>query len=928
MGTFFHEWILVLLVGGFLSGCTLSLSVEYGATAQKSKASIDGISVKGENDNVADTDLSASDTASLEWNDVAQAFQYQVSIYDSAGTNIICADQTSNISRIVLTGCSLSDRTQYKARIQVKNAFGNPVSLIQEFFDFTVHKLRFDKISPTVYAGDSLPLSGQYGLAPYMVTDAGSGWWNSGAQTYNVPPGTLGGTLEKVTLTDAENTQYSMNVKVRGFVDDIIVDMPSGVDDQVFTSDSVWTNAGNVFVGTTSSDAQGERWAVYRSSDQGTSWQKVDHYMGVDYEGESHVMGMTTDGTNVYVCGYVYSYNWNPWGGGATDPASGWVLRKSSDQGQTWTTIDYYAPVIGANHVCYDVAISPVTGFLYTGGYDATGWLVRESQDGGVTWTNILSESVGGTDTITQLGFSPNGDLWVMGSGTGGLNMRKGVFSGGVWSWSGQTASFPSGSTASSDYELGGTLQVVSDTTAYFAMTASSAGRIIKTSDGGQTWSTVYSRANGMLHGLSVTSNGTILANGGARKQWWPTSAPGKWIIDRSTDGGATWTTVYNRPAVDSGDAGYGLTLTSSPTGNEAMAFAYKDLNSQGMTLYSSNDGVSWGVKSEVNFIWKFYNELHDLVKLPTGDLIATGYAASMDGYNRWLVRKSSDQGATWTTLDAYLPVGANYANADKILRTSSGALLMYGTYYLSSTNHALIRRSTDSGSTWTSVLDLPSGTSTDTIRRIIELSNGDLLAVTYGTSGSSLIKSTDQGQNWTVTALANPPSVTNYKTYGISVLSDGSLWIMGLIENTNLVIMKSTDGGVTWTEKYRTSYSWIYETAIRENAGNLYFIHSNKVYTSADGGTSWSEDPIAGVWALREFGFDGSKLIVVGNNTAYAKSDYTSNWISLDESSTGPSRYNYEISGVLQCPDGGLCLNTTYEEPYIGTINLLRKIK
>lgn len=136
-------------------------------------------------------------------------------------------------------------------------------------------------------------------------------------------------------------------------------------------------------------DGGDSRWIVRRSLDRGETWATVDTFT-THPDQQFGAVGVATDPRN----GHVYVM------GGAMSQVSGipwapWVVRKSTNDGTTWTTVDTYNL---SGHFVGPMAISvDGKGVIYVAGvavevgeFGEKGrhGILRRSADGGATWTD------------------------------------------------------------------------------------------------------------------------------------------------------------------------------------------------------------------------------------------------------------------------------------------------------------------------------------------------------------------------------------------------------------------------------------------------------------------------------------------------------------------------------------------------------------
>jgi hypothetical protein len=150
------------------------------------------------------------------------------------------------------------------------------------------------------------------------------------------------------------------------------------------------------------------QWSIRRSTDAGASWTTVGAFAptgaGSAMIDELYVQAPQT----IYACGWMdittrqSGSTWN------------WLVRRSTDNGQSWTTLDMFkeSRIWGAR----SMAIHPSTGAIYVIGGDDNHWLVRKSSDDGRTWSVSDLFAAGGTGqgilvsghTVLTTGFSTN----------------------------------------------------------------------------------------------------------------------------------------------------------------------------------------------------------------------------------------------------------------------------------------------------------------------------------------------------------------------------------------------------------------------------------------------------------------------------------------------------------------------------------------
>lgn len=139
-------------------------------------------------------------------------------------------------------------------------------------------------------------------------------------------------------------------------------------------------------------------WVVRRSLNRGATWSSVDFYARADL-GAGSAGGIAIDPRNnhIYVAGAFQEDR---------DSPGAWVVRKSEDNGASFITVDEIE-----GHYARKIAVD-FQGYIYVVGRWATGGgFLRRSTDEGKTWqtVNYTTRAVQGYSVIT----SPDGRVFV-----------------------------------------------------------------------------------------------------------------------------------------------------------------------------------------------------------------------------------------------------------------------------------------------------------------------------------------------------------------------------------------------------------------------------------------------------------------------------------------------------------------------------------
>jgi len=317
---------------------------------------------------------------------------------------------------------------------------------------------------------------------------------------------------------------------------------------------------------------------------------------------------------------------------------------------------------------------------------------------------------------------------------------------------------------------------------------------LIRTSDGGETWSTaVADYAFGLM---SVSGNNNTLWALGSNSH-----------VIKSTDFGLTWnlfpftvpSSIYGLKCFS--DRGYALTrngdvyLTPDGTGrtweyltstgqndsydmyfiNSTTGFILKENRH---IVKTTDGGVSWQtVLSPVPF-----SSRNKVGGITFGDQ-NTGYVwFSLNDYGEYYVYKTTDAGENWNQV--YTTGGPGYISGDIIFfDTDTGVLLGPDRWMM---------RTTDGGLTWVSANanNFPPGFESRDFEGVALLSNSKAVAI----GDLFICVTTDKGLNW------------NYIDHNVTGIDSGFYTIAfndennGFIGQYDGVLLKTSDGGVSWS--------------------------------------------------------------------------------------------------------------------------------
>lgn len=218
-----------------------------------------------------------------------------------------------------------------------------------------------------------------------------------------------------------------------------------------------------------------------------------------------------------------------------------------------------------------------------------------------------------------------------------------------------------------------------------------------------------------------------------------------------------------------------------------------------------TSDGIGFGGKGSVLYRTRdFFRTMEPVDRLPSGETCYLVFVDSRD-YVYWnamgsgRLRRSTDGGNTWTTV---LHLGANPDRGFWRMCEQPTTGYLFASEYTS--KHAIscrVHRSRDWGETWEEVLYVPGERHVHAVHSTDE---GTVYAAT-GDSLSILYRSTDNGDSWRIVrAGRNLTAIASY----------GSTLLLGSDAGWSSDVWKSRDGGVTWESrlhlKPRRNIVWI----------------------------------------------------------------------------------------------------------------------
>jgi hypothetical protein len=352
-------------------------------------------------------------------------------------------------------------------------------------------------------------------------------------------------------------------------------------------------------------------------------------------------------------------------------------------------------------------------------------------------------------------------------------------------------------------------------------------------------------------------------------------------LVSRSTDNGATWTTVQplnTNAGTDSGDDYWPQVATDGAGNWVAVWYSYDDLGGaigtdrDILVSRSTDNGATWTAPAALNTNAGTDSGADYSPQVTTdgaGNWVAVWYSDENLGgtigtdYDI-LVSRSTNNGATWTAPVALNTNAATDSGNDRSAQvTTDGGGNWVAVWYsgdslggtIGTDYDVLVSLSTNNGATWTTVQPLNTNAGTDSGNDrspqvttdgagvwVAVWESGDTLGGTIGTDTDILAsRSTNNGATWTTVQPLNTNAVTDSGAdYSPQLTTDGAgNWVAVWYSEENLggtigtdrdiLVSRSTDNGATWTAP----------AALNTNAGTDSSYDTSPQVTT-DGGGNW----------------------------------------------------------------------------------------
>lgn len=515
---------------------------------------------------------------------------------------------------------------------------------------------------------------------------------------------------------------------------------------------------------------------------------------------------------------------------------AGGMILKSIDAGNTWAVV----PVTFQNHLSDLAFLQGEELHLAVAGNDG---FVAISNDGGATWTvsntettnNLFSIGFLNSTTLITLGAnqtvlisSDGGATWTgspeaitavhnpnnktnwtfrtvavtpsyvyISVDGGGMPMQVLRSANNGLTWESVLVTGDSTPSSFAAVRVTGISFAADGLTAYASGTLSVTGRIINTVDGGTTWtisdlSTITPLPNPDVpylatsitarQSISISSDGTKIISGGANG-----------LILASIDSGLSWYELYGGPRQGLRDLWstqiYGVSISPN---NSWLAAGQRGIIT-GSSVFTAGSGVlKHGDEQKKDFKGiVFTSELNGYA---TGYRQAEQYigeGTAVDQLGIGLFYTTNDAGQTWTAQENDLIDGFRWYT---IAKDNNNKLWIGGQEFPGTTG--IIKSSTDNGLTWTTEITVD--------QPVNEIAIWDQNHVYAVTEGNIFISMNDNGE-LVASDLPEPVVITTNPVLSLEVVAPGVVFAGGGRTSTNgsPFILKSTDGGLTWTQVF-----------------------------------------------------------------------------------------------------------------------------
>jgi hypothetical protein len=527
-----------------------------------------------------------------------------------------------------------------------------------------------------------------------------------------------------------------------------------------------------------------------------------------------------------------------------------------------YTNLAGWNPGVGrVNVICFH----PTNPSIFWLGMPSGG--LWETTNGGGTWTPL-------TDGMPRLGVSgiavdynnTNIRYILTGDGDGGDTKSIGVLKttdGGV-TWFSTSLSFTVAE------EVRGYKLIMHPTNSSILMAVTTNG-IYRTTNSGSTWTLTLSGDYRDIEFKPGDPNYVYVS--------------GTSTFHRSTDNGVNWTQITSGLPVGAWRIALGVTPAAPNyvyvfSGPSTAIGAFKGF------YLSTNSGTSFSVRSTTPNLLGYSSTGNDIDE-QTGYDLAVAVSRTADnnvivgGINTWV---SSNWGSNWAITSWWDTRGnvIGYTHAD-IHDLAINPL----NNYLYCCSDGGIFRSVDFGANWT---DLTSGIANTQWYRIAGIETNINLLV-GGTQ--------DNGSNkWTGTSTMTHVQGAD----GMDAMIDHSNSNIMYYSRQYGILVKTTNGGVTWSDISPASGPWVTPYIMNPSNSSIIYGGYYDVYKSTNGGASWTNMGVSGASAMAIGTSNTNRIYSASGSSIWRSDDAAASWVSISAGLAGNS-----VTSIAVNPDNSL---------------------
>jgi len=434
-------------------------------------------------------------------------------------------------------------------------------------------------------------------------------------------------------------------------------------------------------------------------------------------------------------------------------------------------------------------------------------------------------------------------------------------------------------------------------------------GIVLRTTNGGTTWTQQTSGTTNILMGVSFTdvNNGTVVGYDG--------------IILRTTNGGTTWT------------------QQSSGTTNHLNDVSFTNLNigtavgSGGIILRTINGGTTWtlqssGTQRTLNAV-SFTDSSNGTIVGNSGTILKT-----TNGGTTWTQQSSGSSNFLYDVSFADANNGITVGSGGRILRTTDGGLTwieqLSGTYnmflavFLTNANigitvgyDGIILGTMNGGTTWTLQ-------SSEPVPVLYDVHFSD---INYGTTVGgygTILRTTNGGVTWTLQS-----SGTTHNFSGVSFTDANN----GTAVGGGGTILRTTNGGISWTQQSSGTTEYLGDVSFTDANIGTAVGSGGTILRTTNGGTTWTQQSSGTTEYLRDVSFTDANIgtAVGGGGTILRTTNGGISW-TIQSSGTTNSLIGVSFSDanngtavgvvgtILRTTNGG----TTWTQQTSGTTDFL----